>query len=105
MAAKVDLGAHQIVPKAQLKVLGLWTDGELQWGPHIKKVQTKMTTQTMALTKVAASTWGATLNKARQAYTAIVRPVVTYGASVWHSPRENRSQKLRASHKAGDPAK
>lgn len=58
MAAKVDLGAHQIVQKAQLKVLGLWTDGELRWGPHIKKVQTKMTTQRMALTKVADSTWG-----------------------------------------------
>lgn len=33
MEAKVDLGAHQVSPKAELKVLGLWIHGKLSWGP------------------------------------------------------------------------
>ena len=92
MTARVNLETHQIAPKAQLKVLGLWIDGKLRWGPHIKEIQTKMSTQSMALTKVATSTWGATLNKARQVYTAVVRPAMTHGASVWHLPKDSRKK-------------
>lgn len=88
IAAELDLGEHQVTPKAQLKVLGLWIDGKLRWGPHIKETHAKMASQSLALTKIAASTWGATLNKARQVYTAVVRPTMTYGASIWHMPRE-----------------
>ena len=90
MEAKVDLEAHQVAPKAVLKVLSLWIDGKLRWGPHIKKIQAKMAAQTMALTKVTTFTWGATLNKARQMYTAVVRPAMTYGAVVWHLPKGSK---------------
>ena len=58
------------------------------------KGEAKMATQSLALTKVAASTWGATLNKARQVYTAVVRPSMTYGATVWHSPSSPPAAKL-----------
>ena len=94
MEAKVDLGVNQILPKATLKVLSLWIDGKLRWGPHIKETQAKMTAQTMALTKVATSTWGATLNKARQVYTAVVRPAMTYGATIWHTPKDTKTKGL-----------
>lgn len=94
MAAQVDLGAHQVTPKAQLTALGLWIDGKVRWGPHIKEIQTKMGfTETMALTKVAASTWGATLNKAKQVYTAVIRPAMTYGAPAWHLSKEPSGEK------------
>ena len=90
----MDLGAHQISPKAELKVLGLWIDGKLRWGPHIKEVQSKMVSQSMALTKVAASTRGATLSKTRQVYTAVVRPAMSYGAAVWHVPKGIKTKGL-----------
>lgn len=48
----------------------------------------------MALTKVADSTWGVTLNKARQVYTAVVRPAMTYGATTWHAPEGTRKKGL-----------
>jgi len=38
----------------------------------------------LALSRLGASTWGATFAKARQIYSSIVRPAITYGASVWH---------------------
>lgn len=56
--------------------------------PHIKKIQAKMATQTMTLPKVAASTWRTTLHEARQVYSAVIRPAMTYGALVWHSPKD-----------------
>lgn len=82
MTAVVDLGEHQIAPKTQLKVWGLWIDGKLRWGPHIKETHAKMASQSLALTKIATSTWGATLNRAREVYSAVVRPAMTYGASI-----------------------
>lgn len=82
MTATVELGKHQIALKAQLRVLGLWIDGKLRWGPYIKEIQTKMATQSMALKKITTSTWEIILNKARQVYIAMVRPAMTYGATV-----------------------
>ena len=72
---------------------------QLRWGPHIKKVQAKMAAQTMAFTKVTTSIWGATLNKARQVYTAVVWPTITYGAVVWYSPKRSRIKGPRSAAK------
>ena len=93
MKEEVDLSEHQIHPKAQLKVLGLWIDGKLRWGPHIKETQAKVASQSLALTKIATSTWGAMLNKARQVYTAVVQPAMTYRAAIWHTPSEPDKRK------------
>ena len=93
MGAEVDLSQHQIHPKAQLKTLGIWIDGKLRWGPHIKETQAKIASQSVALTKIATPTWGATLNKARKVYTAAVRPAMTYVATIWHIPSEPNKRK------------
>lgn len=45
-----------------------------------------MVTQILALSKIATSAWGASFARARQVYSAVVRPAMTYGATVWHSP-------------------
>ena len=41
----------------------------------------------------AASTWGATLNKARQVYSSVVRSAMTYAAATWHTSRGLRDSK------------
>src|SRR5271170_3090373 len=46
-----------------------------------------METQMYALSRTTASTWGATMEKARHIYLAVVRPALSYGAALWHSPR------------------
>jgi hypothetical protein len=51
-----------------------------------------MEPQTYALSRVAASTWGATMEKARQIYLAIIRPAVSYGAALWHRPGKKRQK-------------
>lgn len=85
MAAPITIAVEFNQPKADIWVLGVQLDTKLKWGPHVKKVQAKMTTQTQALTKLTASTWGATFMRARQVYSAMVRPAITYGSTVWYS--------------------
>ena len=51
----------------------------------------------MALTKISTSTWGATFAKARQVYSAVVRPAMTYGSTVWHMPNEVKKSKTSTS--------
>ena len=87
MKATVDLGSVATKPKTSIRVLGLYIDGKLRWGPHMREVKAKMTPQCRALSITAASIWGATLNKARQVYSAVVRPAITYAAAAWYTPR------------------
>lgn len=47
-----------------------------------------METQKLALTKLAASTWGITMKWARTVYTAAIRSAMVYGYSAWHRPAE-----------------
>src|SRR3979490_3063091 len=51
-----------------------------------------MNTQMLALQRTTASTWGATMPKARQIYQAVVRSAMSYGAAVWHQPTGNASK-------------
>lgn len=48
----------------------------------------------MALAKVAASIWEATLNKVRQGYVTVIRPATTYEAPVRHPPKDIREKAL-----------
>ena len=47
-----------------------------------------------ALSRTTASTWGATMEKARHIYSAVVRPVLSYGATIWHSPKKKTQSGL-----------
>ncbi len=86
MRAPIRLGAVVKNPETEVRILGVWIDPQLKWGAHVKKVLTKMETQANALYRTTASTWGATFTKARQIYSAVVRPALAYGAAAWHSP-------------------
>lgn len=55
-----------------------------------KKIEGKMTSQTLALSKITGSTWGASLRRARHVYTAVVRPAIIYGATVWHERKQDK---------------
>jgi hypothetical protein len=65
-------------------VLGVWVGPRLSWGPHVKEVLVEMETHTRADAHDGLH-MGDTFAGARQIYTAIIRPALTYGSSVWHS--------------------
>ena len=86
MAAVVTIPGFQGKPCAEIKILGVQVDSKLRWGPHIKLTYEKAMQQTNTLTRLVNSTWGASFARARHIYTAVVRPKITYGCSIWHSP-------------------
>lgn len=85
MTATVNIPGFQDGSSPHLRLLGVWVDSKLRWGPHIKKAAEKGATQLQSLQRLCKSTWGASFQKARHLYTAIVRPTFTFGAKYgWH---------------------
>ena len=68
LAATITLEGTTVSPAPHVRVLGVEIDSKLKWGPHVRKVQSKLEWQTSAITRIAASTWGATFQKARLVY-------------------------------------
>ena len=56
MGASLSFEGTTIPPKAHVRVLGVEIDSKLKWGPHVRRIQSKMSQQTNALTRVATST-------------------------------------------------
>lgn len=79
----VVLQSATIQPSKSIRILGVEVDAGLRWAPHVTKIKQKLATQMLALTRTTASTWGATLPKARHLYTAIVRSAIGYAAPIW----------------------
>ena len=86
LEASVRLGGTEKQPSPDVRVLGVWLDTKLRWSAHFREVQRKASAQTGALTRITASTWGASFCRARQVYSAVVRPALVYGAGTWHTP-------------------
>ena len=54
MTATVDLGTVATKRKASMQKQGLHMDGKVCWGPHIREVRARMTSQCLTLTMTAA---------------------------------------------------
>ena len=92
MQATLQIEEATMIPSTSVRVLGVWVDPQLRWGEHVKKVLNKMKTQTNALVRTMASTWGATLATARHIYSAVIRPALVHRAAAWHTGLDaNRS--------------
>ncbi len=86
LEAPVTLQGTEIQPIPVVRVLGIQLDSKLRWKAQEKAIQAKMDTQMLALQRTTASTWGATMPKARQVYQAVIRSALLYRASIWHQP-------------------
>lgn len=83
MEAKITIQGHTSRPEPCVRILGLWVTPRLSWGQHVKKANQRAEANMDSLTRLTTSTWGATFAQARQLYTAIVRPAMTYGSPIW----------------------
>ena len=89
----VQLGAHVIKPKESARFFGVWLDRRPSFAAHIHIVRGKQETRINALTRLAASTWGCTVPRAREMYTKVVRTCVAFGAGALHNLHRPRFAK------------
>ena len=59
----------------------------MRWGLYLVKTKAKIVNQKRALACISASTWGVTLQKAREVYRAVVTPMLTFAALIWYTPK------------------
>lgn len=80
------LGEIVLAPQSSVRILGVILDSKLNWKDYLKHIQGRLPAYQRALAITAASTWGADMATARQVYSAIARPGLTYGAPLFHGP-------------------
>jgi hypothetical protein len=76
-----------LAPKTEGRFLGIWLDQKLSFTAHTKAIERKMETQLNALTRLAASTWGCSLIRAREIYIKVIRAAIAYKAAITHNPQ------------------
>ncbi|EAQ88673.1 hypothetical protein CHGG_05292 [Chaetomium globosum CBS 148.51] len=81
-------GTSPVKPEGSARFLGVWLDWKLNWKAHLVAVEKKMRTQSYALSRIVAETWGMGLAKAREVYTKCIRSALAYGASSFHIPTD-----------------
>ncbi|EAQ82983.1 hypothetical protein CHGG_10801 [Chaetomium globosum CBS 148.51] len=72
-------GTSPVKPEGSARFLGVWLDWKLNWKAHLVAVEKKLRTQSYALSRIVAKTWGMGLAKAREVYTKCIRS----GAGLW----------------------
>lgn len=87
-ADKARLGSVELGPQTSVRFLGVWLDRKLSWKAHQQAIKRKLESQRLALTRLAASTWGFSLTKAREVYTKVIRSAMAYGATAFHKATE-----------------
>ena len=83
LASSIRVNGHEVKPEAKLRILGVHVDPKLNWKEHIKEQVGRGTAAFEALSRLATSTFGPSMRKARLIYMATVRPAMMYGAQVW----------------------
>lgn len=83
MEAAINIQGHHTDPSKEVRILGLWITPKLSWGAHVKRACQRAEANMQSISRLTTSTWGATFTQARQMYSAIVRPALTYGSQIW----------------------
>jgi hypothetical protein len=86
--AQPGRGTSPVRPTGSARFLGIWLDWKLNWKAHLGAVKRKLSTQSYALSRIAAKTWGLGLAKPREVYSKCIRSALAYGASSFHLPTE-----------------
>jgi ribonuclease HI len=78
----------------EVKYLGIIFDQKLTWNSHLEKRVKKAYISYEQCRRTMGQTWGLTPRIALWIYTAIIRPMLTYGAVVW-GPKAQQTTAIR----------
>ncbi len=80
---KIKVDGEDIEFSDSAKYLGVTIDRNLNWNEHIKNKVQSARQQLFMLRKVIGQNWSPNPKMLKWAYTAIVRPALSYGCHVW----------------------
>lgn len=87
----------QIQYAQEVKYLGVILDAKLTWNAHIAYAINKSKMALMATRRAVGKTWGLAPHITHWLYTTVVKPKITYGATVWWPKVEQSTAKLELS--------
>jgi len=79
----VKVGNTTIELSNSVKFLGVTLDSKLNFNEHITNITKKATTSLMQCKRAVGPTWGLTPKTCKWLYTTVIRPMLTYCASIW----------------------
>ena len=79
----LKIGDQEIDWVEDHKYLGMHVDCKLNWNIHLKEVIQKATYTLVRCRMLLGRHWGLTPKVMKWLYTAVIRPIITYGSAVW----------------------
>lgn len=79
----IQLNGVEMEMSTETKYLGVILDCKLRWMSHIRSKAETASISMMACRSLIGKKWGLRPKMIRYIYTAIIKPMVTYGAFVW----------------------
>ena len=72
MTVCIKIERESIASKTDIRVLRLQIDIKLKWESHVRKIQNKMTRQSMTFSKISIFTWNVIFARIRQIYIVVL---------------------------------
>lgn len=88
---------EQLQVSREVKYLGLILDCKLTWNPHLEYVINRCKIVLMMSRRTFGTTWGLKPRMVHWLYTAVIRPMITYGCLVWWPKLEQRQATTKLS--------
>jgi hypothetical protein len=90
MTAIINIKTNVVESKTNIRVLNLQINIKLKCNSHVRKIQKKMIKQFIILTKISISIWEVIFNKTRVVYIFVIRSIMIYVFSMWHTFKEKK---------------
>jgi ribonuclease HI len=91
---KIYINGEEIEYVSQYKYLGVIFTNNLSWGPHIESITKRATNIFLQCRLMLGRTWGLSPKISKWAYTALVRPIMSYASLIW-----TKGTKIKGQHK------
>ena len=88
----ISVGGRSIALSKTVKFLGVTLDNKLNYNTHIDNVTQKATAALMQYKRaVGATMWGLSLKTCKWIYKTVIRPILSYNATVWVRALDNKN--------------
>jgi hypothetical protein len=92
MTITIKIESSTIQSKIDIWILKIQIDIRLKWNSHVRKVQKKIIKQFMIFTKMSTFTWDVIFRKIRMLYTFVIRSVLIYETTIWHTLKTKKTK-------------